>query len=157
MLGVQGGSMSDRAATALVLAVIVAAGLSVAALVGGALRGWSWRQRAWAATGVVGMPMAVVSSAYFVGLPYIAVVALVSAFLARWPRLDHAVAIAALPALALLTGFSAADGLDLAAIAFWVSGYAMTVSAAKSGRMAGRAWVWRDGVSSACVTPASLP
>jgi hypothetical protein len=157
MLGVQGDSMSDSAATALVIAVIVAAGLSAVALIGRVLHRRSWRQRAWAATGVILIPMAAVSSAYLVGLPYVMTIALVSAVLARWRRLDHLVAIATLPLLALLIGAAAADGFDLFAMALWVSGYGMTIGAAKLGRLAGRAWIWRDIVRSAGATQASLP
>ncbi len=105
------------------------------------------RRTAWIAIGGAGMPMALVSTVELVGPFYVGAVILISALLARWRRLDHVIALLASVIVVLFVagtvmrsvGSSHSSGWLTWVLIVEISGLAMTVAAAKLGRMlAGR-------------------
>ena len=164
-------------ASALVVAVLfIGGGLLILAIAARRLppteRSLVYRRTGWLLIGGAGMPMALFLTAELVGPFYIAAVAAFAALLARWRRFDRAISLVVSLFAALVVGATAvalvvaivrrevagiSDSADWLAVAIALSGCAMTVAAAKLGRMFGRGVLWRARFRSDAATPTSLP
>lgn len=148
--------MSSWNSALLSTALVVAAGLAVLMISARALprpeRDIVFRRTAWIVIGFVGLPAAFFSTIELVGPFYILGLVVITALLARWRRFDHVIAIFASLLLALLIIGSAVasvtGGRTEGSLAFVltlaVSGLAMTVSAAKLGRILGQRTFYRS-------------
>jgi hypothetical protein len=107
------------------------------------------RRVAWIVVGFAALPAAALGAAYLVGPIYLVVIGLVALLLSRWSSLDHLIAGIAGLVWAYLVVDSMGNGGRLNghgvglpwSLVLLTSGLAMTVAAAKLGRMAGaRLW-----------------
>jgi len=152
--------MSGWTSALLSTGLIVAAGVLALLLATRSLprpaRNTVYRRTAWILVGAAGAPMALVLTAELVGPFVIGAVMLIAAVLARWRRLDHIIAISASLLAVLLVAGTLTDsvggahsrGWIVGVLTFEISGPAMTVAAARLGRIVARRTGWRSrGIS----------
>ncbi|MEX2247322.1 MAG: hypothetical protein WEC75_11625 [Dehalococcoidia bacterium] len=127
--------------------IVIGVGIFLLLPVGTVLRTGQWRRAGWVLMGVIGLPAALLTSAYYVGAIVLLLVFALGVTLARSKRLDHVLVAASAglfgSGLLVIAVWSVSEGtfdwtLFMAGFLFCTSAVAAISSAAKLGRIAAK-------------------